>query len=116
MNEIFRLVLMLIALFAAAKILTAIKPVKVALIKRAVAWAEKRYAEEEKSGAKKKCFALKVLRFLLVSINDGTSWLIDAIVAVANDKQSEMSTALKSVTAAEVDAKLAKLKNREEQS
>lgn len=84
----------MLALAVLAKLLTFIKPYKVALIKRAVTAAESKYADAEKSGKQKKAFALNLFRWGLIQANDTTSDTIDAVVSVANDKDAEMTSAL----------------------
>ena len=111
MNEIAKYLLGVVVLAALAKLLTFVKPYKVALIKRAVSAAETKYAVAEKAGKQKKAFALNLLRWGLIQANDTTSDIIDAVVSVANDKDVEMTSALKSVTTSEVSLKLDEIKN-----
>ena len=112
MKQILFYAAAVVVLIAAAKLLTFVKPYKVALVKRVAATMEKRYVAIEKSGARKKCRALRVLRWLLIKADEGTSLMIDAVIAVAKEKQIDMVAALKTVTAAEVTAKLSDLQDK----
>ena len=106
MNDILKYLLTMAVLAMIAKLLTFIKPYKIALIKRAVKMAETKYADASKSGKQKKAFALKVLKWCLVQTDEATSSMIDAVVSVSNDKTGAMVDTIKTITTAEVNAKL----------
>ena len=112
MQDILLYALAIIAVIGVAKILTFIKPYKVALVKRVAAKMEKKYKAIEKSGEKKKCRALRFLRWLLVTTDEGTSLLIDAVVAAAKEKQGDMVKSLKTVTTSAVTEKVTQLKTK----
>jgi hypothetical protein len=109
MTEIRNTLIGIVAFFLLAQLLTYIRAYKVALIKRAVVHAEKKYADAEKSGQLKKAAALHFLRLFLIRANELTNQLIDIIVAVANEKNTEMTKALRAVTTAEIKAKMEQL-------
>ena len=110
MNSFVASILAFIALYAVAVILSHLKPLKIKLIANVTSKMEIKYQCCEKSGAKKKANAIKILRWILIRIDSGTSLLIDAIVNVANDKKGDVAASLKSVTMAEVNTQLAKLR------
>ena len=112
MIELRNIVIALFLLFAVAKVLTYIKPYKVALVKRVTAKMEKKYTAIEKSGAQKKCRALRILRWMLIQADEGTSILIDAVVAAAKEKQGDMVTSLKTVSTSLVTAKVTELQTQ----
>lgn len=109
MRDVFITLVALIILYLVASVLSHIKPVKVALIKKVTAKMEKKYQCCEKSGKKKKANALKILKWILIRIDKGTTLIIDIVVDLANEKNDDMVASLKSVTRSEVNAKLAKL-------
>jgi hypothetical protein len=109
LNQVWRYAAGIFAAIIVADVLSFIKPYAISVTKGLVAWSEKKYADEPKSGLKKKHFVMAILRFIFIGLNKQTPIIIDAIVTVANEKSTEMTTALKSVTTAEVNAKLTKL-------
>jgi len=106
MNEIFKYLITMAVLAMIAKLLTYIRPYKIALIKRAVKMAETKYADASKSGKQKKAFALKVLKWFLIQTDEATSNMIEAVVAVSNEKTGNMSDTIKTITTAEINEKL----------
>jgi hypothetical protein len=109
MTEVRNTLIAIVAFFLLARLLTYVRAYKVALIKKAVVREEKQYAAAEKSGQLKKAAALRFLRLFLIQADELTNQLIDVIVAVANEKHTEMTTALKTVTTAEIKAKMEQL-------
>lgn len=114
MNNILTTIGALIALYILCSILSHLKPIKVKLIKKITAKMEKKYQCCAKSGKKKKANAIKLLKWILVKVDDGTSSLIDIIVSIAKEKNEDMVTSLKSVTREEVELKLASFKKENE--
>jgi hypothetical protein len=112
MTEIRNTLIAIVVFFLLARLLLCIRAYKVALIKRAVIRAEKQFAAAEKSGQLKKAAALRFLRFFLIQADDFTNQLIDVIVAVANEKHTEMTDALRAVTTTEVKEKLEQLNGK----
>lgn len=106
MREIIMYLLTIAIIAAVAKILTFVKPYKIALVKRFVKMAEKKYANAEKSGKQKKAFVLKVLKWFLIQTDDVTSNMIDAVVSLSNEKTGGMADGIKSITTAEINEKL----------
>lgn len=90
-----------------AKILSFFEPYALWVIKQLAAKVEKKYADEMKSGKKKKCIVLKILRFIFLGMNKKAPLIIDALIAEANKKGGEMTAAIKSVTLTEVKSQIA---------
>ena len=111
MNDIIKYLLTMAVLALVAKLLTFIKPYKIALIKWAVKMAENKYADAFKSGKKKKAFALSVLKWCLVQTDEATSNAIDAVISIANDKSGDITSTIKAITTAEVTARLEDINN-----
>jgi hypothetical protein len=115
MNSILSYVAAFLILGAVVELFLHLKPVKVKLVGRVTAKMEVKYQKCMKCGAKKKANALKVLKWILIKVDSGTSALIDAIVGAANLKKGDMAASLKSVTMAEVNTQLAKLNRQTEE-
>jgi hypothetical protein len=101
-------IIALIALYLVGVILSHIKPIKVKIVKKITVKMEKKYQFCQKSGQKKKANALKLLKWILIKADDGTSALIDIIVNISKEKNEDMVESLKSVTRSEIDLKLNK--------
>ena len=100
----------IVLLGALTSIITKLKPVKIALMKRAAAYCERKFADMQQAGHKKKALAFRILRWIFIPLDNASSDTMDAIIAAANVKNAEMTETLKADAAAKTLAMVASIK------